>query len=138
MFGFGFSATSLVPAMAVVTRWFSHNRSVAVSLVAMGLSLGGVLIAPVSARFAEIHGINTVTPWLAAAYLIGTLPLTWLFVRDKPSDLGLRPDGVNPASNRTRDQDEDRGTPYSSAVRSRLFILLAIAYVLVMLSLIHI
>ncbi len=50
LFGAGNSGVSIVVATTLVTRWFpGPNRSVALSIASTGLSMGGVLLTPLSA-----------------------------------------------------------------------------------------
>ena len=46
LFGAGFSASSLIPATTLVTRWFKKRRAMALSIASTGLSLGGVILTP--------------------------------------------------------------------------------------------
>ncbi len=124
VFGVGFAATSLIPAMTLVARWFHERRSVAVSIVSTGLSLGGILLTPPSARFIEAYGIAAVMPWIGLAYVAGILPLALFFVRDHPP--------IDDSSGTTL--PEATGTPYREAVTSRYFIWLGAAYVAIMLA----
>ena len=40
VFGMGFSASGLIPATTLVTRWFRRRRAMALSIASTGLSLG--------------------------------------------------------------------------------------------------
>jgi predicted MFS family arabinose efflux permease len=123
LFGVGFSATSLIPAMTVVARWFERQRAIAVGVVSTGLSFGGVIVAPLAASLAERHGLSVVTPWLACGYLAGTIPLTWAFVRDGPNGRLHGPAGTTASV---------PGVSYRAAVRGQFFLWFSIAYVFLM------
>ena len=124
VFGVGFAATSLIPAMTLVARWFHERRSIAVSVVSTGLSLGGILLTPPSARFIELYGVAQVMPWIGFAYVAGILPLALFFVRDHP-----------PVDDRSEASlPEPTGTPYREAVTSRYFLWLGGAYIAIMLA----
>lgn len=56
LFGIGFSASGLLPATTLITRWFVHRRASAMSITTTGLSIGGVLVTPFSAYLIELHG----------------------------------------------------------------------------------
>ncbi len=56
VFGVGFACNSLLPGTTLVTRWFSRRRGVALALATTGLSTGGVLITPLSARLVASRG----------------------------------------------------------------------------------
>ncbi|MCG8506523.1 MAG: MFS transporter, partial [Sphingomonadales bacterium] len=47
--GTGFSASALIPATTLVTRWFTQRRAMALSIASTGLSLGGVILTPLCA-----------------------------------------------------------------------------------------
>ncbi len=124
--GLGFPATSLIPAMTVVTRWFVERRSVAVSVVSTGLSLGGILFTPVCARAIELHGFAAVSHWIGLAYVVGVVPLALLLVRDQPE----------PTAGQATSADDapPPGVAYRDAVSSRYFVWLGAAYVGIMLA----
>lgn len=132
LFALGFAATSLVPAMTVVAHWFVRRRSVAMSVVSTGLSMGGIVLTPLCARFLERDGLAAVAPFLAVAYLLGTLPLTWLLVRDRPG-----PGSTTAETEANTGSDSSplaAGVPYRAALVSHFFIWFGAAYVLIMLA----
>lgn len=90
-FGMGFSASALIPATSIVTRWFRHKRAVALSIASTGLSLGGVLITPVSASLIGSYGLSYSAPLLGLTYVIGVIPIAWFFLRPSPESMGLAP-----------------------------------------------
>ena len=55
-FGTGFSASSLIPATTLVTKWFHRRRAMALSVASTGLSLGGVILTPLSAEMVDSLG----------------------------------------------------------------------------------
>ncbi len=124
--GIGFPATSLIPAMTVVTRWFVERRSVAVSVVSTGLSLGGILFTPVCAHAIELHGFAAVSHWIGLAYVVGVVPLALLLVRDRPEAAAGAKTG--------KDAAPPPGVAYREAVTSRYFVWLGAAYVAIMLA----
>ena len=58
LFGFCYGFCGLVPATTVVARWFEARRALALSIASTGLSLGGVLMAPLSAFLIQHLGTN--------------------------------------------------------------------------------
>lgn len=93
LFGVGFSASGLIPATTLVTRWFRRRRSVALSIASTGLSLGGVILTPISAYLVENVGLSKAAPIMGVMYLLGTIPIAWLWIRPSPESMGLNPDG---------------------------------------------
>ncbi len=131
VFAIGFSSAGLVPATTVVTRWFHTRRSVALSVASTGLSVGGILITPVAKRLIDANGLESASPWLALAWLVGVIPAAWFLVRSDPESMGWSPDGVrhDPA---TGPAPPPAGMPFESAVRHRFFLAVTVGYVLVL------
>lgn len=120
LFGVGNSAVSIVTATTLVTRWFpGPDRSVALSIASTGLSAGGILLTPLSARALHDFGLAATMPWFGAAFLLLVVPVVLLIVRDGPPvGPGMGPPGAASA-----------GWSYRAAIRTRFFILLTLAYV---------
>jgi predicted MFS family arabinose efflux permease len=97
-----------------------------------GLSAGGVFLTPVIAVLVERHGLATVTPWLALAFVVGIVPVTALLLHPSPQALGLQPDG-DPAP--PPDAPAVVQGPLSAeAVRTRFFVAVTSAHLLAMLA----
>jgi MFS family permease len=131
VFGVGFACNSLLPGTTLVTRWFSRRRGLALALATTGLSTGGVLITPLSARLVASRGIAGAAPWLAAAYLVGVLPLAMLLMRPRPEAMGLHPDGDAAAAHPI---GSSVPIDVRSAIRSRFFLLVTAAYTFAMVA----
>ena len=123
VFGVGNAAVSLVPGTTVVTRWFpGANRSVALSIASTGLSVGGVLLTPLSAFVIQAVGVEQALPWFGAAFFCVIAPVALLTVRDWPP-------GGGPSARRVEPPDN---AAVAHALRSRFFVGAAVAYVLMM------
>ncbi|MEK9659031.1 MAG: MFS transporter [Chloroflexota bacterium] len=80
-------------ATSVASRWFRRRRGTAMSVLAAGGSVGGMVLVPLMAFLLERAGLEAA--WLvigAAMGLVGA-PVLALVVRDDPAQLGLSPDG---------------------------------------------
>ncbi len=121
LFGIGNSAVSIVTATTLVTRWFpGPDRSVALSIASTGLSAGGILLTPLSARALHDFGLAATMPWFGAAFLLLVAPVVLLIVRDcPPAEPGLS-GTPRPVSGEWR---------YRAAIGTRFFVLLTLAYV---------
>jgi len=90
----GMSFMLYLPAFTVIAKWFRRGLSRAMAVLAVGAGLGGLIFAPLSAFLIKFAG------WRIAFLLIGILvwivviPLA-LLIKEKPEDIGLRPDGVS-------------------------------------------
>ncbi|MGB5759532.1 MAG: MFS transporter, partial [Acidimicrobiales bacterium] len=98
LFGVGFSLAGLVPATTLVTRWFDRRRSIALSVASTGLSMGGIVVTPVSAWLIDRRTLSGASPYLAAIWVLGIIPIALLLIRSYPSEKGLLPDGDSPPS----------------------------------------
>ena len=127
VFGFCYGFCGLVPATTIVARWFEARRALALSIASTGLSLGGVLMAPLSAFLIQRQGIAGAAPWLGFLFFIGVVPVTAWIVRSSPQDMGLVPDGSKFAA-RGSGLALPRSVPYAQARRSRFFMSVTLAY----------
>lgn len=128
--GFVGAATILVPSQTVVTNWFNRRRGLAMSLMMMGVGIGGFMVPQMAAWFIRNYGWRE-SLWIGAAlnYLIVLPPLV-LFLKNSPADVGQRIDGVS-LDNPGRDAPEIRaGLSARQAVRTPTFRLIFFIFIL--------
>jgi MFS family permease len=130
VFGFAFGGCGLVPISTIVARWFNVRRPQALALASTGLSLGGVVLTPLSALAIKQLGLSGAAPWLGLAFFLGVVPATALVVRARPQAMGLEPDGVERRSDGA--PIALPGVPFARAWRSHYYAALTGAYVFVM------
>lgn len=136
LFGAGFAASSLIPATTLVSRWFSQRRAMALSVASTGLSLGGVLVTPLCAALVDHMGLVSAAPMMGLLYLLGVIPVSWMWVRSDPESMGQRPDGAArplDAEGKASPLHID-GVAFQDARRGRLFWCLSTAYVFLMMA----
>ena len=126
VFGFAHGACGLVPVTTVIARWFNAQRSLAFSIGSTGLSLGGIVVAPVVALAIAHYGLDGAAPWMALALFIGVVPVTLLVVRSSPQAMGLAPDGMTHAE--AAAAPPQPSTSFQDAMRSGYFYTVSIAY----------
>ena len=124
LFGIGNAGCSMVPATTLVARWFSERRSVALSVTSTGLSVGGVVVTPASVWLLHQWGVSFGMPLLGLLYVLGTAQVALWVVRPWPVGAGPSFAGLRPAD----------GVVYADAVRSRYFVAMTAAYVLIMMA----
>jgi predicted MFS family arabinose efflux permease len=90
--GLGTGLTALVLAATISTRWFNARRGLIVGLLTASSATGQLLFLPVLASIATHSGWRTALS-LICALLAAAALLVWLFMRDRPADLGLKPFG---------------------------------------------
>jgi MFS family permease len=77
----------------LVSNWFVERRGTALGVAATGISLSGLVMAPVATQLIAGMGWRQSVLLYAAATLVLVLPAVWLVVVNRPEDLGLEPDG---------------------------------------------
>ena len=82
-------------ASNVIAQWFERRRGFALSLVWLGFSASVALHPPFSQWLIETVGWREAWLWLGISSWALLLPVLWL-IRNRPEDLGLRPDGAPP------------------------------------------
>lgn len=127
MLGLGTGMTALVLGAVVANRWFVARRGLVVGMLTASSATGQLAFLPVAAWMIEHWGWRSATvPVFVASALIAVLAL--LFVRDRPSDLGLVPFGGDASAPPPPAMAMNFGTPFkvlAEAARNRTFWLLA-------------
>ena len=130
-FGIGFSASGLLPATTLIARWFIDKRALAMSVSTTGLSVGGILVTPITAMLIEQSGLESATPLFGLVYFIGVVPLVLLVIRPFPSvnavPMSANASGVSEASFMS-------GAEFSMTIREATFWGLSVAWIFVMLA----
>jgi MFS family permease len=113
-----------------VTKWFVRERGRALAFLALGGPLGGLVFVPLTQILIDQSGWRRA--WVVLALLGAGLivPLSLLFVRRQPEDLGLAPDGVDASEPSARPATEERSWTRAEALRSPVFWRLILAFAL--------
>lgn len=95
--GIGSSMCGILVVSTAVNAWFRRQRTMAMAIATVGFSVAGILAVPL------IVWVQSTMGWRAAAiasgvaiWLIG-IPTT-VVLRSTPEEMGLRPDGDEPAA----------------------------------------
>ncbi len=94
----GMSLSGYLTLTSVAVQWFERRRATALALTAAGGAIGGMLVRLTVASI-EAFGWRNTTLISAAIILAVGLPLAQL-LRERPSDMGLFPDGEDPSQRR--------------------------------------
>ncbi|MCL2757015.1 MAG: MFS transporter [Coriobacteriia bacterium] len=103
----GFYVLCIVAGMIVVagtrllvsvltTNWFTERRGLAVSIALAGSGFGGVILSPVTTKIIVAYDWRVAFLVLAVIALVASLPIVIFSFRNRPSDKGLLPYGLNP------------------------------------------
>ncbi|MGC5221338.1 MFS transporter [Micromonospora sp. DT81.3] len=93
LIGLGTGSMALVFAATVADAWFVRHRGLVVGTLTAGGATGQLVFLPLVAAIAEDQGWRAATLIVCGASL-AVIPLVLMFVRNRPSDLGLLPVGA--------------------------------------------
>ena len=77
----------------IIAQWFERQRGFALGLIWLGFSASVALHPPFAQWLIETVGWREAWFWLGISSWALLLPALW-FVRNRPEDVGLRPDGI--------------------------------------------
>lgn len=98
LFGMG-GTTILVPVKVLVSRWFNRNQGLAVGVVMLGMSTGGVLVPLAGTALIHAFGWRIAFASLSLGIWLVALPLYLWLANDRPTEADL----VREATGRTAD-----------------------------------
>ncbi|MDQ0318533.1 MFS family permease [Pararhizobium capsulatum DSM 1112] len=90
--GIGTGLTAMVMGATIATRWFTARRGFVVGLLTASTATGQLVFMPLVAALTEAYGWHSAVIFIIAMLLVCAVAML-LFMRDRPSDLGLRPYG---------------------------------------------
>jgi sugar phosphate permease len=112
--GAGTGMTAIVLGATVVNRWFVERRGVVLGVLTASTATGQLVFLPMLAMVVDRYG------WRPAALIVAgvamvVVPLVGLFMRDRPSQVGLRPYGAVEAF---EESPRATGNPFAAAIES--------------------
>ncbi|MFN0096030.1 MAG: MFS transporter [Dehalococcoidia bacterium] len=138
VFAVAYGLSSGVAVQAIMTRWFIRKRALAMSISSTGVSLGGVVIAPVAGLLIHQGGLELATPILGGLVLVAGLPVILLVLAWTPQAMGLEPDGQAPstadAASRRLMSTQQRAWTRQQALRTVSFWAILAAFLLVLIA----
>ena len=93
--GSGTGAAAMVMAAVVANRWFVARRGVVMGFLTGSTAAGQLVFLPLLATAVAHYGWR-VSVFIGCAFVLATIPLAWLLMRDRPADIGLTPYGQPP------------------------------------------
>ncbi|MGM7700395.1 MFS transporter [Pseudalkalibacillus sp. Hm43] len=127
---FGQGSMTLVPN-TLVPQWFIEKRGRALSFMAIGGFLSSALIPPVNAWLISTFSWEIAFRILGFSILILFVPLVFFFMKNKPEDIGLKPDNAvrkqNADGTEVEEENEyDVSWTLKEAMRTRQFWLILV------------
>lgn len=90
--GLGTGMTALVLGATVAARWFEKRRGLVIGLMTASNATGQLVFMPLLASVSQSIGWRT-SLTIVICFLVAALVLVLAFVRNSPSDIGLKPYG---------------------------------------------
>ncbi len=121
-------ATGLVASVlgaTVANRWFVKHRGLVVGIMGAAVSAGQLIFFPLLTAWAVSMGWRTAAMILAGLCLLLILPV-FIFMKDEPEQLGLKPLGASEAKVSAKPQADEN--VMAKALRSPDFWLLAVTF----------
>lgn len=87
----GQGSMTLLPS-TLIPQWFSRYRGRALSFMSVGIMLSAATLPPLNLWLIHTWGWPNAWRFWAALLLFFFLPLAFVFIRNKPEDVGLLPD----------------------------------------------
>lgn len=131
-----FGMSTSVSVNAIMARWFVVRRARAMSISATGVSIGGVILAPVGSKLIDAGGLRLATPLMGLIVVAVAIPVLALVIVSDPEEMGLTPDGLDilPASGHLRDEVQRRVWSVREAAATGPFWAVLVAFVFVLTS----
>ena len=95
----GMSGPGALVTSVPVLKWFVRDRGRALSFMSLGIPIGALLFVPLTQILIDAVGWRNAWVILAALGVAVIVPLSAVFVRRQPEDMGLLPDGATPLTN---------------------------------------
>lgn len=90
--GIGTGMTALVLGATIATRWFAARRGLVVGILTASVATGQLVFLPLLASLTDHYGWRLALGFVCIALCVSALGVL-LVMRDRPSDVGLRPFG---------------------------------------------
>lgn len=123
-----------------LSKWFVLQRGRAVALAAMGVSMGGILLPPLTTGLVEMLGWRGAWQVLGVMAAVLTLPAA-LVIRRRPEDYAMNPDGHSAEQlaaglGAEATMDFNRSLTRAQAMRTGRFYVLVFAFGLFQMSIV--
>lgn len=137
--GYGFLATTIMPASILVTNWFIEKRGLALSLALSGLGIGGVIFSQLVTYLIENVGWRQTYMIYGVIMIVVCLPIVLFVFKRSPEDMDLEPLGskeIKPSSDTEGEKEQKQKTamPAKLSFTKPFFIMLIVGAVLVGIS----
>jgi len=126
LMGIGYGACFTAGTVRIVKDWFFKHQGLVVGVVTMSSGLGGSLMTIVLTELIETFNWRAAN--LAAAAMVAFIAVSYLLLKDKPDEMGLKPFGYGALpENKKKARQDDHSWPgfsFQELLRHPLFYLM--------------
>ena len=90
----------------VISRWFNRNRGLALSGMLFGIGIGAIVIPLLAQHLIASFGWRAPYALAGSAILLVCVPVVAAFLKERPEEMGLMPDGDATRGLQPRSSDE--------------------------------
>ncbi|HKL12334.1 MAG TPA: MFS transporter [Halanaerobiales bacterium] len=94
----GQGSMSLLP-QTLVPHWFKQKRGLALSLLGIGGVISSSLLPPLNNWLINTYSLTFTWRLWSFLLIFFMAPVGWIFIRNKPENIGLNPDGIDQEDN---------------------------------------
>ena len=110
-----------MPYTDAVSHWFDRHRGLALSVMMLGMGLGAIAIPSVAQRLVATLGWRLAYAVFGFSIMLIPLPVVAAFLKERPENMGLLPDGAGETPVFMPIVANDVGLALREAVRTREF-----------------
>lgn len=129
LMGMGYGVCFTAGAVRIVKDWFFKHQGLVVGLVSMSSGLGGSLLTIILTELIADYGWRMAN--MITAVVMAVITLSYLLLRDRPDEMGLRPFGFGQLpKNKKKARQEDHswaGFSFQELLRHPLFYVMCAA-----------
>jgi MFS family permease len=129
--GFVIPGLGPLPYGCVVSHWFDRRRGLALGLMMVGIGSGAMIMPSFAQQLVARFGWRAAYVILGGAVLVISVPVVAGFIKEKPQDLGLLPDGAPPKNCAAASLAAVHGLSAQAAWRTETFWVMVCAFFLV-------
>lgn len=119
------SGIGIIPVSNLLAKWFDKRRGTAIGIAMLGISAGGLLLAPSVRYFNSFYGWKSSFAGIGLLVWVVAIPLINLIIRERPAEIDaiLNEKAANTAKKSPPPSElyELQGWPVDKALKSRPF-----------------